>query len=161
MPTAWTELRAAVDPIVRPYNLYSAYPLDEREHIGAMVGDVEAARELLVDEGYEPQYLSAAKRHLETDQLHDLSYRRVPSEHPAAAAGTRLTSTFEPAECQHHIHVFDLGDVLGWFIHYEARPDFLEPSVSIERLQTHYRPVWGQDYLLGNPDFEVPDVRRE
>lgn len=168
MPSAWTELRAAADPVVRPYNLYTAYPLTRAEHIGTVAGSVDELREFLVDAGYGPQYLSAAKAHPDASQpwtssdLHDLSYRRVPAEHPPATIHDgemlRIAREFRPAECQYHVHAFGRGGVLECYSHYEVRPDFLRPSISIRRLQTHYRPEYAQDYLRGVTDLELPDA---
>lgn len=160
MPSTWTELRGAIDPLVRPFDLYTAYPLSEKERIGTTPTGpkgVDRARRRLRDRGYEPQYLSAAKRHPRTGQLHDLSFRRVPHEHPFEIlkpdAEAFAIQSWRPAECQYHVHVFDLGDVLDWFSHYELRPDFFKPDLDVVRLTTHYRPRYGEEYLRGVTDL--------
>lgn len=156
MPSVWTYLRAALNPVARRYGQYTAYALSPNEAVGAIHGfDVDDARHYLRQNGYEPQYLSAAKRHPETGQLHDLSYRRVPSKHPALIVNERLARDFRPEQCQFHVHVFDRDGSTEWFSHYEARPDLLEPSFDPTRLRTHYRPTYGQDYFQGLTDLDI------
>lgn len=155
MPTPWTELRVALNPIARRFNHYTAYRIREAERIGTMDRGVEATREYLRQQGYEPQYLSAAKKHPATGQAHDISYRRVPETHPPAADGTDVAETFAPAECQFHVHAFATGGQMELFSHYEARPDLLRPSIDLHRLKTHYRPDYGRDYLRGVTDLPV------
>lgn len=157
MVSTWTRLRAAVDPIVRPYHLYTAYPLGSPEYVGTVLGSVDDVRQLLVEAGYEPQYLSAAKEHPETGQLHDLSYRRVPDEHPEEAEGTAV-GTWRPIDCQYHFHAFATADGVDGFSHYELRPDFWSPEFDVERLEIHYHPTYDDDYLRGVTDLDLPDV---
>lgn len=145
MPSAWTRLRAAADPLARRLNAYTAYSLTPDEYVGRIDGDVRA---FLRSHGYEPQYLSAAKRHPETNALHDLSYRRVPTAHPAGVT-TALTRNWRPAQCQYHVHVFGHE----CFSHYELRPDFWPPNP--RRLREHYRPTAGSTYLRGVTDLDL------
>jgi len=153
MPTPWTELRALADPIARQFGYYTAYPLHVDEYLGTF--DLSDVIAFLRNNGYSPQRLSAAKRHPETNQLHDASFRRVPSEHPAGARGTRIADLFEPEQCQYHVHAFERENGVEFFSHYEARPDFFQPNVSLTRLRTHYRPDWGETYLIGVTDLEL------
>lgn len=155
MPSAWTRFRAAVNPLARRLGLYTAYPLGTPEHIGTVEQSMDEARSFLDHCGYEPQWLSAAKRHPRTDQLHDLSYRRVPNQHPSEATGTRLAREFEPQECQYHTHWFHDLEGIEVFSHYELRPDFWRPTLSLIRLRKHYRPAYGTEYLLGVTDLEL------
>lgn len=155
MPTPWTELRALANPIARLFGYYTAYPLDPNEYLGTADLTLDSALSILWRYGYQPQWLSAAKRHPETNRLHDASYRRVPNEHPKAAAGRRLVTDFEPKQCQFHVHLFELEDGVEFYSHYEARPDFVRPDISLGRLRTHYRPQWGETYLQGVTDLEL------
>lgn len=161
MASGWTLLRAAVDPIARRYNLYTAYRVGWEERIGDVDGmGADAARWYLQDRGYEPQYLSAAKawpdagRPWGDGDLHDLSYRRVPDRHPPRAYGKPLEE-WRPADCQYHVHVFVRDGGAVFFSHYELRPDFFSPAFSPARLRAHYRPAYGQSYLRGVTDLEL------
>ena len=153
MPTPWTELRALADPIARQFGYYTAYPLHADEYLGT--NHLSDALAYLQENDYHPQRLSAAKRHPETNQLHDASFRRVPTTHPEDAVGTELVDLFEPKECQYHVHAFEREDGIDFYSHYEARPDFFQPHPSIPRLRTHYRPDWGETYLLGVTDLDL------
>lgn len=162
MPSAWTLARAAVDPIARQYNLYSAYRIGWDEYVGSVDEmDTETARWWLRDRGYRPQYLSAAKarpdaeRPWEPHELHSLSYRRVPDEHPPGAEKSALGTVWSPNQCQYHVHVFETGGGMAFFSHYELRPDLFRPlPLNIKRLHTHYRPGPGE-YLEGVTDLSV------
>lgn len=158
MPSVWTRLRAAADPVLRrTAGLYTAYPLHGAEHIGTTHDLTLAdARHYLRQNGYEPQYLSAAKRHPVTGALHDLSYRRVPDKHPALLVNEPLAQDYRPNACQYHAHLFrwDTGRI-DWYSHYEARPDLTRPSVDLDRLRTHYRPRYGLDYFRGVTDLDI------
>ena len=159
MPSPWTRLRAAVHPHARRLlGLYEAYPLNQEEYVGTLGNGytLADARHYLRQNGYTPQYLSAAKRHPQTGALHDLSYRRVPTRHPPAALDTALEARFAPAACQYHAHVFQTADGGPVFYsHYEARPDPLRPAVDLARLRTHYRPTTGETYLEGVTDLQL------
>lgn len=160
MPSTWTLLRAAVQPVVAPYNLYTAYPLTEKELVATIATDTSRLRSFLRTRGYEPQYLSAAKRHPATRRLHDLSYRRVPDEHPPAVEGAALEA-WPPSACQYHVHAFEMSERMAEGIfsvasHYELKPDLL--PLDLERLEIHYGPRYGQEYLRGITDLTVPDT---
>lgn len=157
MPSPWTLARAAADPLARPLNLYTAYPLHGTEHVGTTHDlSLDDARHYLRQHNYEPQYLSAAKRHPVTGALHDLSYRRVPAKHPALVVNERLAREYRPEACQYHVHAFrwDTGRI-DWFSHYEARPDPFRPAFDLQRLRTHYRPAYGRDYFRGLTDLDL------
>lgn len=158
MPTPWTLARAAVDPLARRLGYYTAYPLGQAEHVGALGNGftLADARTCLRQNAYEPQALSAAKRHPQTDALHDLSYRRVPTRHPPEALGSTLEARYAPRECQYHTHVWqtDNGGPV-FYSHYEARPDLFRPAVDVGRLRTHYRPEYGETYLRGVTDLDL------
>lgn len=155
MPTLWTRLRAAADPITRQLGFYTAYPLTEHEYVGEADLSVSGAIHYLRQNAYRAQLLSAAKRHPNTNRLHDLSYRRVPNQHPADAAGSELVERFDPSECQLHVHGFERDGRLEFYSHYETRPDFWNPSISFTRLRTHYHPTYGATYLRGITDLDI------
>ncbi len=155
MPSIWTKFRIAVNPIARRFNQYTAYTIRDPERIGAIQEDVPGTREYLRACGYEPQFLSAAKKHPQTGQPHDLSYRRVPDSHPPGTGDKLIAENFRPQECQFHVHAFHVADQMQLFSHYEARPDLLSPEVDISRLRTHYRPEYGQEYIRGISDLEI------
>lgn len=157
MVSSWTRFRSEINPVVKEISndLYTAYPLGKQEFVfERRYGNIDSIIEYLRNNGYEPQLLSAAKKHPETKQLHDLSYRSVPSEHPELIEGTKLYVNFYPKECQYHVHVFNVGGgIYQFFSHYEARPDFFEPNISLHRLSTHYKPLYGQEYFKGITDL--------
>ena len=155
MVSLWTDIRAAADPFARRLGGYTAYRLSTMEYVGRVrypLG-VHDARDHLESKGYEPQALSAAKRHPNTGALHDLSYRRVPEEHPDGADGATIADAYDPDECQLHVHVFETAGWLEWFSHYELRPDVFRPSFSYDRLAEHFRPTPGETYLRGVTDL--------
>lgn len=174
VPSAWTRLREAADPLARSIGLYTAYTLPESEYVGSVdrlsvdpytpTLTFADLRDYLAAHGYEPQYLSAAKRHPETGSLHLLSVRRVPDEHPEAVAGTAL-SDHPPGACQYHVHVCP-GPVDGQydlFSHYELRP--LPMAVAgescreaVARSARHYRPQGA--YLQGVTDLPAGESTR-
>lgn len=158
MVSAWTRLRAAVDPIARQYNAYTAYTISQAEHVGTYHGPLGEFRRILQHEGYEPQYLSAAKRHPGTNQLHDLSYRKVPDRHPAdTITGNWMADIafdWQPEACQYHVHAFAVEeDVISVYSHYELKPDLWPPNPT--RWRIHYTPTPGETYLRRVTDLEL------
>lgn len=145
----------AADPIASRFNKYTAYTIEEKEYIGTIEESIYGVRDYLIDQNYEAQRLSAAKKHHETGQPHELSYRRVPTEHPDETEGKQVETKFEPEQCQFHVHAFAIDDAFELYSHYETRPDFLSPSLELNRLQTHYRPDHGETYLLGVADLDI------
>lgn len=148
-PSAWTHLRATLDPITRRLTgNYLAYSLNHSEYISTEYGTPELFRGYLTAKGYVPQRLSAAKRHPESGRLHVVSMRRRPREHPDAVAGTALAE-YAPRVCQFHVHAFgtDVRPYLDVFSHLELAPDIRllgNESVSdaISRIKMHYKPTY-------------------
>ncbi len=147
------QLKKQLNPAAQKFGLYSAYALDESEHIGSI--PFERAMEL-EDNGYETPptvggiQLTAAKLHPETGQVHDATFRKVDSDNP---------------RWQWHIHLWDCM-CMGYFeifSHYEMRPDFEridgeDTAEMLGRLQIHYRPEYNQEYYPGRADPVVQDL---
>ena len=132
---------------IEPIGLYAAYTLNESEFVGTLQrrgrpGSIG----LHLPDSYEYTFLSAVKTHPDGEQIEDGSYRKVATEHPDIDA--RITREFEPAECQYHVHTF--GDEV--FSHYELRPDI------VGTMREHYRPEWGETYLLGVSCPEIDEL---
>lgn len=157
-PSAWTQLRARVDPFTRrTLGLYSAYELTPEEYVTTVGNDNNALSKLCRDIGYEPQVLSAAKRHPGSGRLHVMSLRRRPSTHPPAALGSGLDD-YDPRECQLHLHAFntDVSGFVDVFTHYELAPDLRRLGNetwggALARWREHYRPQYDFDHV----DFGV------
>lgn len=132
-----------IDRFSRPVGAYAAYRLDSAEYVGSTDLDVAGAIDALHDRGYEPAgVLAALKWHPDvTHRSDDGSYRKVAEQHPPDLDCT-LTREWRPSECQYHVHIYGFRDRTEVFSHYELRPDLLAPTVSIERLRTHYRPTY-------------------
>lgn len=165
MPSPWTRLRARVNPLLQPY-FYTAYKIDKHEHVGRLDRPVDAVRSFLSEQGYGPQYLSAAKAHPSAktpfggDELHVLSYRRVPAEHPERWDVTK----WHPEQCQYHVHAFKHQDEIELYSHYELRPlpvPVADENIStaFQRADKHYRPDYGKEYLRGVTDLNLTEVR--
>ena len=148
-PTTFKKL----DPIARKIGFYTSYTLDEAEHIGD--GKPAIVRQLR-EGGYEspPTFagipLAAAKEHPETGQVHDYTFRKVDTEKP---------------RMQYHVHLWykQSAKDVEIYSHYEFRPDFKPVGEEttgemIERLRTHYRPVYGDDYVQGKADESVREL---
>lgn len=151
------------DRLLRPAGLYAAYSIGDEQI--ASLPDVEPRWAICAMRtvGFEPAWLAALKYRSTARRHHDVaSLRYVPEEHPAVDA--RIVDEWAPEECQYHLHLFDVDGVLEVYSHYEVRPDLLRPSPSIERLRTHYRPEYGEDYVKGLAPREVHEwisVQRE
>ena len=144
MTTTQTKVMAAVDPIARRLGYYTAYELDKLEYIGYREDVATGTRNELLNNGYERSptiagiRLQAAKKHPETGEIHEYSLRKVdPNDNRR----------------QYHVHLWG-GGVTSIYSHHEFRPDLrvlegesLEDAK--ERLQTHYRPEWGETYIRG------------
>lgn len=156
-------LLPAADRLVRPLGFYTAYSIGDEQL--ARLDDVDAQIALLSFKiaGFEETWLAALKYRSTARRSHDYaSLRYVPEEHPAVDA--RIVDEWEPAECQYHVHLFVVDGALEVYSHYEVRPDLLRPSPSIDRLRTHYRPVYGEDYVKGLAPRDVHEwisVQRE
>lgn len=155
MPSSWTRFRAFLDPIARRFGYYTSYSLSSPEYVGTLTQSLADIHYYLEQNAYQPQRLSAAKRHPDHGRLHDLSMRYVPSTHPDAAFDTPLVEDFRPEECQFHVHAFRTSYGVEVFSHYEARPDLTQPTPSFERLRTHYRPSWDETYLRGITNLDI------
>lgn len=151
----------ALDPYTRQYlDSYVAYQLSRDEYVtNVTFYSLADAKEWLYTIGYEPQYLAAAKRHPDDpDWIEALSFRKVPTQHPPVDA--RITRRWDPKQCQYHVHLFDTGGTqFELFSHYELRPDFFRPTFNLERLDTHYNPVYGEDYLKGVASPNIDQLR--
>lgn len=144
------DLLVKLDPIARKLGFYSAYELSSEEYLGEIktidddgYGYLKYA--LTSEMGYEKSpklmgiRLEAAKISPHWATVHDYSYRKVDPENP---------------RWQWHIHVWENSAHSEIYSHYEYRPDVTlidgeSVSEAIERLRTHYRPSWGEDYLKG------------
>lgn len=153
---AWAGLMARIDPMARRVGLYTAYPLPPAELIASEPTEAVSTflHERLTPAGYHTQWLAATKYHPETGEIQDASCRRVPDTHPDI--DSRLTRNWSPDQCQFHVHLWNVGDRVEVFSHYELRPDVFRPTIDIGRLREHYRPAWGATYLPGVSDEEVP-----
>lgn len=155
MPSRWTRFRALLDPLARLFGYYTAYSLSSPEYVGTLKQSIPETHNYLKHNAYQPQRLSAAKRHPDHGRLHDLSLRYIPSTHPDGALGTPLAQEFDPEECQFHVHIFRTAEGVDVFSHYESRPDLMRPNISRKRLRTHYRPTWDETYLRGITNLDI------
>jgi hypothetical protein len=132
-----------IDPIARKFGLYTSYELDAKEYIGKANPSTVVQR--LQEAGYEapPTFLgvplAASKTHPETNTTHDVTLRKIDPKRPRS---------------QWHIHIWFIEDTAEVFSHYEHRPDIRpiagESWIDMKtRLKTHYRPIYGDDYLQG------------
>ena len=136
-----------INPLANLFGFYTAYTLTVPEFIGVTQSD--NLRETLLRQGYEPPPklwiipLSAAKTHPVTGDIHAWTLRQIDSDSPRH---------------QYHIHVFTTDTGLSVASHYELRPDLKRIAGEthkerMDRLRTHYRPVWGDEYIRGKaPD---------
>lgn len=153
----------AADRLASPWGFYAAYSIGDEQI--ARLSDVKTRWAICAMRtvGFKPVWLSALKYRSSARNRHDVaSLRYVPDEHPTVDA--RIVDEWAPDECQYHLHLFDVDDALEVYSHYELRPDLLRPSPSIERLRTHYRPEYGEDYLKGLAPHDVREwvsVQRE
>jgi hypothetical protein len=153
-PMKFSGLAKALNPLANRFGFYTAYQLSTKEFIGIAKWDGLATR--LEEIGYEPPPrigcipLSAAKTHPVTGATHNLTMRKLDPQD-----NTR----------QYHVHAFRMDTVAAIASHYELRPDLMRlPEESSqerkERLETHYRPIWGEDYLRGEKCEDIQQVLR-
>jgi len=155
MPSLYTRLRAAADPLARSLGHYSAYTL-RGERIGVTGHTRRAAEAALRERGYEPSPLGleAAKQHPDDGRLHVLALRRVDPDHPRR---------------QYHVHGFTHPDGIELHSHYELRADPWPVGGGSwgdvrGRLRDHYRAEWGATwgdgvtYIPGGVDDRVPEL---
>ena len=160
------ELLKRLDPIARRFGFYLSYTLDESEFIGET--DIDTANVFNEPENMNPpfvmehdlyQYLEwigyeqnatfagislvAAKQHPKTGRVHDVSMRKIDPENERK---------------QYHLHYWlersGGVDTVQIASHREYRPDFKRVadesySEMYDRLRTHYRPEYGEDYERG------------
>ena len=135
------ELLKRLDPIARRFGGYTAYTLSTEEFVGLVSPHKQPS---LYELGYEksPTFagisLEAAKIHPISGDTHDVSLRKIDPQN------TRK---------QYHVHIW-LYDPAEVYVHREYRPD-IRPvsgesiSEMIERLRTHYKPTYGENYEQG------------
>ena len=143
-----------LNPLAKRLGLYTSYELTPKEFVG--VADRRCIASRLRARGYRspPRVagipLSAAKTHPVTGAIHDLTLRKPdPQDHAR----------------QYHIHGFRFDSMLAIATHYELRPDLCKlPGEThgdrVARLRTHYRPVWGDDYVRGKTCGKLEEVLR-
>ena len=161
------KLLKAIDPLLRPFGLYTSYVLDAE-----LVGTVPVhgpnifnndplkfarTRDVLrhlQSNGYEDSPtvasipLEAAKIHPEKGTVHDLSLRKV-----------------DPREetNQWHIHIWWTQNGLEIHSHYERRADLERIGSETwsdvkKRLETHYRPAYGRTYIRREHCDDVAEI---
>ena len=130
-PTLFTRLRGAADPLARRVGHYTAYTLND-ELVGYADEPIEAVAAELRSLSYEPNPLSAAKRHPATGELHHYSLRRIDPD---------------DRHRQYHVHLWPSSGEAPTEVHShrELRPDPSRVegetwSEAVERMRTHYRP---------------------
>jgi hypothetical protein len=147
-------LAKAINPLAKRLGFYTAYQLHPKEFVG--VADRRCLRKRLHARGYNrpPRIgcipLSATKTHPVTGAIHDFTMRKPDPE------DNRL---------QFHIHGFRFDSVVAIASHHELRPDLRRlagesPADRKQRLKTHYRPVWGDDYIRGKTCQLLEEVLR-
>lgn len=147
--------KVALDGVLRRLTggrLYAAYRLPEEDLVAKGVDD---PREAIESAGYsEVRLLAAAKAHPVMPDCYDVaSYRRVPEFHEFEIVSGTLLDEWDAADCQYHVHVWDLGHgIYDVACHYELRSSLFRPSFDLERLATHYKPEWGEEKILGAED---------
>jgi len=144
------ELLKAIDPYVRKIGLYTSYELSEKEFVGLVdLTDIDS----LYEHGYEeaPTFagigLEAAKIHPISETVHDLSLRKIDPENNRK---------------QYHIHIWMYDPAEIW-AHHELRPDIRPVGGEslremYQRLRTHYRPTYGENYIKGKADESVREL---
>ena len=139
-------------PVAQQLGFYTSYELQEAEYIG--VSDASDSREQLRSRGYEPVPrllgipLQATKTHPVSERDHDWALRKVDESDP---------------QMQFHVHAWRQPEGTEIYSHWEYRPDLRQldcetHSMRKERLRTHYRPIYGRDYVQGKSDATVNDL---
>ena len=115
--------------------LYSSYDVGPEEAVGVIPRLPLAARDLLLESGYEPSGLFAAAKTRERDGARAVaSIRRVDPDNPRR---------------QFHVHLFEHENGTEAYSHYEYRPDphRLDGETHADRvwrLREHLSPTWGE-----------------
>ncbi|PHQ43955.1 hypothetical protein Z052_02100 [Halorubrum sp. C191] len=121
---------------------YTSYEVREAEYLGRYDGETAALRASLRERGYSYRLLAATKRHPRRGEIDAGSFARIPDRHPDAAGGTGLDD-LDPRECQYHVHLFDGGDGVEVYGHYEVHPLPHVPTWDLSRpYPRHYYPTW-------------------
>lgn len=172
---AFNHFLAAVDDLAGQWGHYTAYPLDDAEHLGTVAFPLglHDAREFLEANGYERHYVAAAKFHPGPhDAVDHASYRKVPDAHPTGEltkpSGRRPEIlSYNVAQCQYHVHLWPTREGIEFYGHYELRGDlhpvegdcrrarFGWPLEALRRMRRHYRPTRGETYLPGVTDLPI------
>lgn len=121
---------------------YTSYDVERAEYLGRYDGETAALMATLRERGYSYRLLAATKRHPRRDEIDAGSFARIPDRHPGAVDGTAL-DTLDPRACQYHIHLFDGGDGVEVYGHYEVHPLPHVPTWDLSRpYPRHYYPTW-------------------
>jgi len=138
------KLRLKAAKLLDPVLPYTSYSINESEYLGQFDGSLEECVGLLEENGYHYQLFAAIKElNGETD---DGSFARLAEEHPPEAEDTALDQERHPKECQYHVHLFDRGEHVDLYGHYEVSPYPHVPHWDIERAwPDHYRPTWDRE----------------
>jgi len=139
-------------PLASKLGFYTSYELQEAEYIG--LSDKRNIVHWLRNRGYErvPRLLGiplqATKTHPETGKDHRWALRKVDDSDP---------------QMQYHVHAWQMPLGTEIYSHWELRPDLQRldcetHSMRKERLQTHYRPIYGRDYVQGKSDEAVNEL---
>ena len=142
-----------LDPLARRVGFYTAYTLSESEYIGHTRDPY--AKQMLQTGGCErsPTFmglrLEAAKLHPTSGRVHDWSLRKVdPRDHRK----------------QYHVHAWtNEENVTMLYSHREYRPDVRPVGGEslremYDRLRTHYRPEYGEDYEQGEACDDLQEL---
>jgi hypothetical protein len=139
-------------PVAERLGFYTSYQLSKSEFIGA--SDAPDSRQQLRRRGYEPVPrllgipLQATKTHPTNGRDHDWALRKVDGSDP---------------QMQYHVHAWRQPEATEIFSHWEYRPDLRQLACETQamrkaRLRTHYRPIYGRDYVQGKSDAAVNDL---
>lgn len=143
---------------------YTSYEVGQEEFLGKFGGSVDQCVTFLKSKGYNYQMLAATKKL--DGEIDEASFARIPETHPSDAEGTAL-SGISPKECQYHVHLFDKGNKVLLYGHYEVHPYPHKPTWDVSRMYPrHYRPTWDRQstdrskwtYLRGVKDPLIKDV---
>ena len=162
-PSLQTRLKALADKYT-PDGWYAAYELDNEEHVGTIENVVAHATQRLQSVGYGSLptvlgiRLSAAKRHPEAGELHDVTRRKVPRTGAEKARTDELTrdtelDDYEHERLQYHVHLFSRNDGTTDVCSHLELQIVLRPfrsedrSEAIGRLMIHYAPIHSSQYL--------------
>lgn len=118
---------------VLPGQCYGVFTLKPSESVGYLDAELSDVKSLLESRSYSYIPLAAKKLHPEYTRADAGSYRRLDPEDRSK---------------QWHVHLFEHGDGIEVFSHYELRPEPWDP-IDLRRPVDHYWPEWGKTCLLG------------